>query len=138
MLRSLEMSDAKRDKGAAPPSDRRGGERHLACFPAYVQRPDGGPRTSLIRDLSTVGALLLVRKKLSPGEAVSLQLFIAEDLTQARTATGKVVRVEPLREDAVGLWSYRVAVQFDEPLTMYEREIDELKERGARLRDRSS
>jgi hypothetical protein len=90
----------------------------------------------MIYDLSVTGALLLGRRQLPTGERVRLQLFILEDLTRFRSATGRVVRSEPLGDDAVGLWSYRTAVQFDEPLTMYETEIRELMERGERLRAR--
>jgi hypothetical protein len=119
---------------APPPSDRRGGERHMACFPAYVEREAGSPRASMIHDLSVTGALLLGRKEVPPGERVKLQLFILEDPTQFRSASGRVVRVEPLDENAAGLWGYRIAVQFDEPLTMYETEIQALREREERLR----
>ncbi len=90
----------------------------------------------MIRDLSVTGALLLGRHEIPAGEHVRLQLFILEDINQFRAASGKVVRSEPLGDDAVGLWSYRIAVQFDEPLSMYEEEIRALTEREARLRDR--
>jgi hypothetical protein len=125
------MSDSKQSE--PPPSDRRAGERHLACFPAYVERPDDKPRTTMIYELSVTGALLLVRTELAVGDPVKLQLFISEDPKEARAARGRVVRVEPLGDDAVGLWSRRVAVQFDEPLTIYEAEIQALKERQSRL-----
>ena len=60
---------------SVPPSDRRRGERFLACFPAEVQRPDGENRPSILRDLSESGALLLVRTtKLAVGDDVKLQL----------------------------------------------------------------
>jgi hypothetical protein len=88
----------------------------------------------MIHDLSVTGALLLSRRELSPGERVKLQLFILEDTTQFRPASGRVTRVEPLDPSAVGLWRYRVAVEFDEPLTMYEAEIRALSERRARMR----
>jgi hypothetical protein len=126
------MTDKKGSE--QPPSDRRGGERHLPGCPAYVERGEGSPRAALIYDLSVTGALLLGRRALPPGEPLRLQLFILEDLAQFRVATGKVVRSEPLGDDAVGLWSHRIAVQFDEPLTMYEAEIHALAEREARLR----
>jgi hypothetical protein len=87
----------------------------------------------MIRDLSVTGALLLGRRELPAGEPVKLQLFILEDISQFRVATGKVVRSEPLGDDAIGLWSCRIAVQFDEPLTMYEAEINALTQREKRL-----
>ena len=136
------MSEAKRGSPEAPTggpdsargdSERREGERLLACFPAYVERADGKAQASLIRDLSTTGALLLVRSKLELGDRVKLQLFLSEDAEEPRPASGCVVRIEPLADDEVALWSRRVAVRFDEPLTMVEAEILALEERVKRL-----
>ncbi len=118
-------------KDSAPPeSDRRGGERHVACFPAYLEREAGSRRAAMILELSMTGALLLARRELPAGEPVKLQLFILDDTTKFREASGHVVRSERLDEAAVGLWSCRLAVQFKEPLTMYEDEIRALKERA--------
>jgi len=88
----------------------------------------------MILDLSVTGVLMLVRNELPHGERVRLHLFILEDITHFRVATGRVARCEPLGDNAVGLWSCRIGVQFDEPLTMYEAEIRTLAERAARLR----
>src|ERR1700734_1353104 len=94
-----------------PPSDRRLGERHLACFPASLERPDGEQRPSIIRDLSESGALLLVRTtKLAVGDEVKLQLYIAEDATTSRAATGHIVRVEALTPGDAGPWLRRIGV----------------------------
>src|SRR5277367_3505530 len=106
------MSDS-----APPPSDRREGERHLACFPASLERPDGEQRPSIIRDLSQSGALLLVRTtKIAVGDPIKLQLYITDDPTTYRSTTAKVVRVEELVPGDAGPWLRRVGVQFDEPL----------------------
>lgn len=119
---------------APPPSNRRAGERYLACFPASVERPDGEQRPSLIRDLSVTGVLLLVRTaKLRAGDKVKLQLYIAEDSSAFRAASGKVVRVEDLEPDEAGPWLKRVAVHFEQPLTMYESDIASFQERSKRL-----
>lgn len=122
------------DEESVPPSDRRVGERHLACFPAALERPDGEQRPSIIRDLSESGALLLVRTtKLAVGDVVKLQLFIAEDASTFRPATGHVVRVEALAPGDAGPWLRRVGVHFTEPLTMYAEEIRLFGERAVRL-----
>jgi hypothetical protein len=119
---------------STPPSDRRVGERHLACFPAELERPDGEHRPSIIRDLSQSGALLLVRTtKVAVGDEVRLQLYIAEDATTFRETKARVVRVEQLAPGDAGPWLRRVAVQFDEPLTMYADEIKSFQERVERL-----
>jgi hypothetical protein len=117
-----------------PPADRRGGERHLACFPASLVRPDGEQRPSIIRDLSESGALLLVRTtKIAVGDIVKLELYIADDASTFRPATGRVVRSEALVPGEVGPWLRRVAIHFDEPLTMYSGEIRSFQDRAERL-----
>jgi hypothetical protein len=119
---------------SVPPSERRIGERHLACFPAALERPDGEQRPSIIRDLSESGALLLVRTtKIAVGDEVKLQLFIADDATTFRPATGHVVRIEALAPGDAGPWLRRVAVHFTEPLTMYAEEIRLFHDRAERL-----
>jgi PilZ domain len=124
----------EKKESTPPPSDRRGGERHIACFPAYVERDAGAPRASMIQNLSVTGALLLSRKELPAGDRVRLQLFIFEDIKEFRYASGRVVRSEPLGEDAIGLWTCRIGIQFDEPLTACESDIVALAERQERLR----
>jgi hypothetical protein len=122
------------DSAPPPPSDRRIGERYLACFPAALERSDGEHRPSIIRDLSESGALLLVRTtKVAVGDEVKLQLFIADDVSTSRPATGHVVRVEQLGPGDAGPWLRRVAVRFSEPLTMYGEEIRLFQDRAARL-----
>jgi hypothetical protein len=130
------VDDEKKSPPSTPPpeSDRRGGERLLACFPGYIERPGSDPHMALIRDLSTVGAQLLVRTKLGVGDQLKIQLFLTENLDEPRVTTGRVTRVEPLSDAEVGMWSRRIGVQFDEPLTMYAAEIDAIKEREKRLR----
>jgi hypothetical protein len=129
------MSDSenKSPPSSPPPeSDRRGGERLLACFPAYLERSGSEARMALIRDLSTSGAQLLVRGNLDIGERVKIQLYLTDKLEEPRTTSGHVTRVEPLADDEVGLWSRRVGVHFDEPLTIDPAEIDALRERELR------
>jgi hypothetical protein len=119
---------------SAPPSERRAGVRHLACFPASLERPDGEQRASMIRDLSESGALLLVRTtKIAVGDEVKLQLYIADDPQTSRDTSARVVRVEKLARGESGPWLRRVGVQFDAPLTMYAEEIKAFRERAERL-----
>ncbi len=129
---SWAMSTAMSDSTAPP--NRRTGERHLACFPASLERPDGEQRPSLIRDLSETGVLLLVRTtKIAVGDRVKLQLYITEDSETHRLAEGAVVRVEEVGVDEAGPWLRRVAVQFDAPLTVYAADIKAFRERAVRL-----
>jgi hypothetical protein len=117
-----------------PPIDRRTGERYLACFPASVIRPDGEQRPSLIRDISNSGVLLLVyTTRLEVGDQIKLLLYISEDATQFREVRGKVVRVEKRTPEDTGPWLRRVAVHFDEELTVYDEEIASFQARARLL-----
>ena len=116
------------------PSERRIGVRHFACFPAHVQRPDGATRTAMIHDLSESGVLLVVRTQLNVDDRISLQLYVNGDPDSPTRATpARVVRVEPLDPMAVGPWTHRVAVQFDEPLTDFQDEIKALEAHQRKL-----
>ena len=117
-----------------PLSNRRAGERHLACFPASLERPDGEQRTSIIRDLSASGALLLVRTtKIAIGDRVKLELYITDDPRTFRLVTASVVRVEELVPGDAGPWLRRVGVKFEAPLSVYAAEIATFQERARRL-----
>jgi hypothetical protein len=122
------MSDS-----TAPP-DRRTGERHFACFPASLERPDGEQRPSLIRDLSETGVLLLVRTtKIAVGDRVKLQLFITEDSDAHRLAEGQVVRVEEVGVEDAGPWLRKVAVHFVGTIPVHAADITAFRERATRL-----
>jgi hypothetical protein len=116
------------------PLDRRLETRHLACFPASIERVDGEQRAAIIRDLSESGVLLLIRStKIDVGDRVQLQLYLTEEGETHRPASGSVVRVEELSPAAAGPWMLRVAVRFDEPLPVEPADIAAFHERAARL-----
>jgi hypothetical protein len=122
-----QLSEVTKDAPMTP-SERRVGVRHFACFPAHIERPDGGKRVAMMHDLSVSGALLVVRAQLVVGDTVSLQLHVTGDAGSGSRAThARVVRVEPLGPAERALWSHRVAVQFDEPLTDFLPEIRALE-----------
>jgi hypothetical protein len=117
-----------------PSSERRIGVRHFACFPAHIARSGDVQRTAMIHDLSISGAMLVVNAKLTVGDVVSLQLHVSGDAdARTRSTHARVVRVERLEPAARGLWSHRVAVQFDETLGDFEPEIKALGERQRQL-----
>lgn len=118
---------------AGPPSDRRAGTRHLACFAAEIQMERwNGARTAVIRDLSVTGALLLTGAKVQVGDQVALNLYIVGD-DAMHTVNGKIVRCERRDPTTAGLWPYSVGVQFDEPLHELEEQIKEVAARQAAL-----
>jgi len=84
-----------------------------------LTRSDAQQRPSIIRDLSQSGALLLIATtKIVVGERLKLDVYTADDTSTFRTTRAKVVRVEELKAGERGLWLRKIAVQFEEPLTI--------------------
>jgi hypothetical protein len=118
---------------AGPPSERRSGIRHLACFAAEIQVDRwNGARTAVIRDLSVTGALLYTSAKVKVGEQITLNLYIMGDETM-HTVAGKIVRHERRDPATSGLWPYQIGIHFDAPLTELEPQIKDVAARQAAL-----
>lgn len=118
-----------------PPSERRRGVRHIACFPGIVEDEDAAKRTAMISDLSEVGASLLTRgAPVGVGEVLQLELHVLFDSDEVRLAAGRVVRVAPLPDARSSFWTHQVAVEFDERLAFTPAEVDALEKRKAMLR----
>ena len=116
----------------APESDRRRGLRHLACFPAFIERGGDESKTiAMIGDLAEGGARLLLRKPdLKVTDAVRLELHVAlDDTAPPRIAVGQVLRVEPLPDDRASLWTHEVGVEFHEPIELSADEVEALEKR---------
>ena len=125
------MSDSD---SAHASSDRRSGDRYLACTMASLERPDGEQRPALVHDLSESGALLLVRTtKIAIEDEVALHLHAVQAGDTSRITQGIVVRVEELSPGDAGPWMRRVAVRFREPLQMVPSEIEGFRRRAQRL-----
>jgi Na+-transporting NADH:ubiquinone oxidoreductase subunit NqrA len=109
--------------------ERRRNERHVAAVPVHIHEQSGLPaHTALIRELSVSGAQILTRTMFEVGSVIQLDLYI-RDTEHAERASGRIIRVERRKER--GLWPIVVAVEFDTPLTEFEREIHELAEKTA-------
>ncbi len=92
--------------------DRRSEERRKVSVAARIVRADGKERLSLVRDLSTSGARMLVAtRKVTEGETVRLTLHVDTGIEHETTA--RLLRV---MEAEQGIWKREVAVSFDERL----------------------
>jgi hypothetical protein len=101
---------------------------------ATLERPDGEQRPALVHDLSESGALLLARTtKIGIDDPITLFLPTTDGDEPPKTVHDIVVRVEALSPGDEGPWLRRVAVRFDEPLPMYEDEIERFRQRTQRL-----
>ena len=113
-----------------PSSDRRRALRHIACFPSLVEHGTSAKMTTMIADLAESGARLYAQNPdLHVGDEVGLELHIALDFGAARLAAGRVVRVTPLPEERVSLWTHEVGVEFHEPIVLSDAELDALAQR---------
>ena len=105
--------------------DRRRATRHVACFAAQVEHPERKKsEIAMIHDLSSTGCLLLTRKPYAVGNAVQLAMYTTSADEVARTVSGRVVRVVRREFDRSDLWRHSAAVQFDEPITDFEADIE--------------
>ena len=102
----------------------------MACFPSIVEHGTSEKMTTLIADLAESGALLYARHPdLKLGDEVGLELHIALDDSGARLAAGRVVRVSPLPEERVSLWTHQVGIEFHTPIDLSPAEVDALAQR---------
>lgn len=102
-----------------PPSERRRATREATCFPAYALRPEHAREPVLVADLSPDGALVLVRGAgYAVGEPVSLEMYIDVAGGKVRSATGQVLREEPMPPERASVWTHQVAVRFDAAIAL--------------------
>lgn len=109
-------------------SEKRREVRHLVCVLAHLEKNSRDKkRSALVSDLSAVGAQVLTREVLAPGDAVHLELHLEDDAVVE--VHGKVVRILPRPADRASLWTLNAGVEFDAPRP-------ELGELAARLAGR--
>jgi hypothetical protein len=105
--------------------EQRARERSRVWLPGRL-RSDAGETLAVTYDASAKGVLMLAAKALPVGARVTLLLELPVDPPRERTATGRVVRAEPNREDPDGLWPHRIAVVLDEAMEALGAEIEAL------------
>jgi hypothetical protein len=81
---------------------------------------------AISHDASDSGLLLVCNRELSVGVPVSMRFCIPPGGSLEISVSGKVVRVAPNDEDPEGIWPYKVAVQFDHPVTQLEEYLSQL------------
>lgn len=112
LLKPAQVVPYRRSPMTAPTPDRRCEVRHCVSVVASLERPDGKQRLSLLRDISTSGARMMVASnKLNVGDSVRLLLYFGD---ADCAASGQLLRVQ--RTEDAGIWKQEVAIRFDEPL----------------------
>jgi hypothetical protein len=106
--------------------ERRSSFRQLTCIPAAFDSERSSRDLALICDASITGARLYTQGELELQEPVTLELFLGPASAEPRKVEGKVVRVERRAATVSEVWPWEVAVEFDEPITAYQKEIEDL------------
>ena len=109
--------------------ERRSSSRQLTCIPAAFDSERTSRDLALICDASTTGARLFTQGELQLEEPVTLELFLGPGASERRRIEAKVVRVERRAAAVSEVWPWEIGVEFDEPITAYQKEIEELSRR---------
>jgi hypothetical protein len=120
---------ATRNPGPAKPDDRRVKDRYSIWFPLKVESPSLTDGVAVSRNISETGVLMLSATKLDPGSVVNVT-FKVEKAGTERTAQAKIVRMEKNTGDQTGLWPWRVAVEFIEPVPELEPMLHTAEKKG--------
>jgi hypothetical protein len=68
---------------------------------------------AITHDASPAGVLMVAASTLDVGAAVDITFQIPPSGKIEHHVTGRVVRVEKNASDPLGMWPYRIAVEFD-------------------------
>jgi len=106
--------------------ERRSSSRQLTCIPAAFDSETQTSDVALICDASITGARLYTASELPLDEPVVLQLYLGPGSAAPKNLHARVVRVERRPPDVSEVWPWEIGVEFDQPMTAYQKEIEEL------------
>lgn len=95
--------------------DNRKHHRHIAWFPARIERSHAVTRLGITHNISQGGALIVCNSTWSEGDVVTMTLRVPGSFEE-KTVAGRVVRVELNTEDPDGAFPHKIAIQFDETM----------------------
>jgi PilZ domain len=121
-----------RNEPAGEPIDRRRAPRYLACFPVKIEPSVGVERLCVCRDMSSTGGMMMTQSRLPVGESIKLALYLSNDVSDARHAKARVVRLKR-RSVRNSFWLYDAAMSFEEPMVEAEPVVKALSEKQHRL-----
>jgi len=96
-------------------SDKRAFDRHCIWFPVSVEAKDRQV-WAVCRDIGAGGILISSSGALEVGAAVTLTFRVAPDDARERKVEGRIVRIEPHKDDGGGTWPHRLGIEFLEPM----------------------
>jgi len=102
--------------------------RYTVWLPVRIADLEEGMAVS--HNVSGRGILLVTATTLDVGAQVSIVVQFPPEGSSERKVTGRVVRVEPNKDDPEGIWPHRLAVEFDEAVPELEKALASLAEAG--------
>jgi hypothetical protein len=95
--------------------EKRAFRRRCIWFPVTLETGRGDV-WAVARDAAPGGILISSAGALAVGTDVTVAFRVAPDDATEKRVLGKVVRLEPHRNDGGGAWPHRIAIEFNEPL----------------------
>jgi len=96
--------------------ERRASTRYQVWFPMSVDSSSVADGMAVSRNMSPSGLLMATASSLEPNAPVKLTFQLSLDDPTEHSLAGRVVRVEPNRDDPDGMWPHFVAVVFEQPV----------------------
>lgn len=106
--------------------ERRVAKRYVLWIPVQLTNGPDVQMLAVSRNISWSGALMIAGATIEVGERVQLTLQLPGSADE-RQLEGEIVRVEDNDEDPDGLWRYRIAVKFGEPIPDLEPAFERLE-----------
>lgn len=107
--------------------ERREQTRTVIWFPVAVRAAANGTILGVSRDISVTGILVSAASSVDAGTPVTTTLAVPPDNPIERVVKGHVVRTSANDDDPDGLWPFRLAIVFDEPLAALDAMIDDVE-----------
>lgn len=103
--------------------ERRHTPRHRAFVPVQFGSSAGEPSMGLAQNISDQGLLVASRRAFDVGRPLELNVHVDPDAGQVVRLDAHVVRTTDNDADPNGLWPYKVAVHFDQPVSDLVRDV---------------
>ena len=113
--------------------ERRQRSRHSVYLPAELVVEGTIPRTVITKDISELGLLLLTRADLNRGEGMVVRIYLPGDEMRSVDVPGKVVRLEELADEEIGIWRNKVAFAFDDAQPDIAKEFEKFAAEQAKM-----
>lgn len=95
--------------------EKRAHNRYAVWFPVTVKSGDRSV-WAICHDASSGGILVLCSSPLEQNASVVVTFRVMPEEANERNVDGRVVRVDPIREEPRDVWTHRMAIEFCEPV----------------------